>query len=814
MQFDVYFAKSTEKGLRPGVDPEPMEWSEIKKLILENENWNKQIDEYRETGNTELKMSLPSINFVGRSVRDRANNAMIPTQLFMIDIDHIPEDKDCRQVWDTLCMKVDYDWIVDNVILAHISPSGHGIHIIFKSQGYPTLIDNMNAVNDIFNFDEYGDYDTKVKDFARVSFAFKANEILFENVRLFTSNESDFGDSIVNPEFEETDSEESENDTQTDEKEHASGKKPKASRSISGNVPTLSEEEIKKYEQMEFRGTPLKTIVDKWVELRGKPDEGEVHNYYNEMIKYFRNITSNNRKWLFAILPKFGHTDEECWSQVVSITKANTLSRIDREFFFFLKDNGFYVAREGEANALKEYMMSENEKDPDGMPSLPPVFREFVKSAPKDFRLSVINALMAIMGFLSTYVKAKYPYDDRWHTCSFFSIIYAPAGTGKGFVERLLDKLMGYVTLRDAVQSMRENIYLRIISKKGANDKAPDLPHTSLRVIPSKNSEAEFLTKQQDNHGAHMFTYAAEMDEWAKGEKAAGGNKSDMIRVAWDNGEYGQQFKSANTFRGKVHLYWNVLITGTMAQVNNYFKNVENGLVTRCCYTTIENQEFQLATLWKPIPAKGLKIIENYCKRCDDNTYEKPCTLDLDEISMYSDEEFDNQVDWQFKIKDKQEVDLTWVMPTIEKFQKEQCEQASLAYDRARDTFRRRVGVRGFRLALLCTTLYPKVGARERKIICDFVEWWMHQDIECTLQLWGKKYNDVVDGIKAVNISQRNVFAQLKDEFTMDDLYVVCKKENIKTRLRQIIYQWTQGKHIEVVEKFKRYRKIKKNDDK
>lgn len=805
MQFDVYFAINTTKGLRPGVTPEPMEWSDIKKQILENENWNRQIDDYRETGDTNLKSSLPSINFVGRSVRGRANDAMIPTQLFMIDIDHIPEDKDCRQVWDTLSMKVDYDWIVDNVILAHISPSGHGIHIIFKSQGYPSLIENMNAVNEIFNFDEYGDYDTKVKDFARVSFAFKASEILFESARLLLSSEPDFGTSLVNDSFTEEIQDGDSSKTPT---------KAKSLRSISDNVPTLSEEEIKKYEQMEFRGTPLITIVNKWVELKGNPDAGEVHNYYNEMVKYFRNITSNNRKWLFAILPKFGHTDEECWSQIVSITKANTLSRIDREFFFFLKDNGFYVAREGEASALKQYMMSEGEKDSDGMPPLPPVFREFVKSAPKDFRLSVINALMAIMGFLSTYVKAKYPYDDRWHTCSFFSIIYAPAGTGKGFVERLLDKLMGYVTLRDAVQSMRENIYLRIIAKKGANDKAPDLPHTSLRVIPSKNSEAEFLTKQQDNHGAHMFTYAAEMDEWAKGEKAAGGNKSDMIRVAWDNGEYGQQFKSANTFRGKVHLYWNVLITGTMAQVNNYFKNVENGLVTRCCYTTIENQEFQLATIWKPIPAKGLKIIENYCKRCDENTYESPCTVDLDEISMYSDEEFDNQVDWQFKIKDKQEVDMSWIMPTIDKFQKEQCDQAALAYDKARDTFRRRVGVRGFRLGLLCTTLYPKVGVRERRIICDFVNWWMHQDIECTLQLWGKKYNDVVEGVKPVNISQRNVFAQLKDEFTMDDLYVVCKKENIKTRLRQIIYQWSQGKHIETIEKFKRYRKVKKNDDK
>ena len=805
MNFDVYFAEPTAKGLRPGVTPEPMEWSDIKKQILENENWAKQIDDYRETGDAELKQSLPSINFVGRSVRDRANNAMIPTQLFMIDIDHIPEDKDCRQVWDTLCMKVDYDWIVDNVILAHISPSGHGIHIIFKSQGYPTLIDNMNAVNEIFNFDEYGKYDTKVKDFARVSFAFKASEILFESARLLLSTESDFGTSLVNDAFAEEIQDGDSSKTPT---------KTKASRTISGNVPELSDEEIKKYEQMEFRGTPLINIVKKWVEHRGTPDAGEVHNYYNEMIKYFRNITSNNRKWLFAILPKFGHSDEECWSQIVSITKANTLSRIDKEFYFWLRDSGFWVAREGEANALKEYMMSDEEKDSNKMPALPPVFREFVKSAPKDFHLSVINALMAIMGFLSTYVKAKYPYDDRWHTCSFFSIIYAPAGTGKGFVERLLDKLMDYVTLRDAVQSMRENIYLRIISKKGANDKSPDLPHTSLRVIPSKNSEAEFLTKQQDNHGAHMFTYAAEMDEWAKGEKAAGGNKSDMIRVAWDNGEYGQQFKSANTFRGKVRLYWNVLITGTMAQVSNYFKNVENGLVTRCCYTTIENQEFQLATLWKPIPAKGLKIIENYCKRCDENTYEKPCTVDLEEAQMLSDDEFDEQVDWHFQIKEKQEVDLSWIMPTIEKFQKEQCDKAALAYDKARDTFRRRVGVRGFRLALLCTTLYQTVGARERKIICNFVDWWMHQDIECTLQLWGKKYNDVVDNANQANISQRDVFKQLKDEFTKDDLYVVCKREGIKTRLTNIIWQWKDGKHIEEVVKNKRWRKITKHETK
>jgi hypothetical protein len=80
------------------------------------------------------------------------------------------------------------------------------------------------------------------------------------------------------------------------------------------------------------------------------------------------------------------------------------------------------------------------------------------------------------------------------------------------------------------------------------------------------------------------------------------------------------------------------------------------------------------------------------------------------------------------------------------------------------------------------------------------------------LQLWGKKYNDVVDNANQANISQRNVFKQLKDEFTKDDLYVVCKREGIKTKLDQILWQWKNGKHIEAIVKNKRYRKIQKDE--
>ena len=192
-----------------------------------------------------------------------------------------------------------------------------------------------------------------------------------------------------------------------------------------------------------------------------------------------------------------------------------------------------------------------------------------------------------------------------------------------------------------------------------------------------------------------------------------------------------QQFKSAQTFKGKVNLSWNVLITGTQAQVEAYFKNVENGLVTRCAFTSIENQEYQLASIWKPIPQKGKDIIRNFIKRCDENTYEEPCTAVISDIEHLDQEEFDKTVPWRFKFKPRQTVDMDWIMPTINEFHEEQVKRASLDLDKARDVFRRRVGVRGFRLALLCTALYPTLNSRAMDTIRSFVAWWMQVEKLC-----------------------------------------------------------------------------------
>ena len=800
MRFDYYHPFTDKEGnIKPGIKPQVKSWADIKKIM--SEKWFvERIDKVRSAADKDekaiAKKSVPGVIFTGRTESTRMASAMIPTQLAMVDIDKC--DKDPKEIWQRLFELKGNEWICDNVVIAYITCSGRGLRIVFRGQnGLKSLIDNMKWFSEEFPLEEgEGEYDDAIHDFSRLSFLSKADDILFEHSMLFMETEPELDGDIVNPAIILND----------DNRVGNLGK-------LSEEAAEFSKEEIERFEAFDYRGINVKTIVKKYIEVSGEPSAGEVHNFYNELVKNFRCICSNNKRLLLYILPRFGHTAGECWDQIKSICKVNTLSSLPKDFYFFLKDNGFYIPSGAEQGALQQYMLSEKPDDDFVEPPyLPPVIRELVSCAPRDFVIPSINALLPIIGTLTSYVGAEYPYDNRIHTTSFFSVIYAPPGTGKGFVERFIEMLMKDLELRDCVQMQKEKFYLEKLNKKGSNEKSPDNPNTSLRIMDAKNSEAELLEKQRNNRGFHMFTFAAEMDTWAKGVRAAGGNKDDMVRVAWDNGVYGQQYKSPSTFKGRVRLFWNLLITGTVQQLLNYFRNVENGLVTRCTFTAIENQQFAEPPMWKHLNNKAVKTIEDFIKRCDENTYESPCKANRDIIESMTEEEFESEVDWHFKFRERQIVELDWIMPEIKDFLKSQIKQSALDVDVARDVFRRRVAVRGFRLALMCTCLYNRRMTKVDIENCrKFIRWWMERDLEGIMKLWGPKYNEQVNVVPV--ITQKSVFEDLPTKFTKSDVYTSCLKQGVKTPVKMVIYNWKKMGCIEKLTDDTYQKIIKKTED-
>lgn len=773
MTFDVYKPWVKKDGkVVPGVKAFPMDIEAIIELMKEQYT-TERVDKFR-AGDKAAKTQLYAVDWMGTSTTGKRLAAdMKPTQFIMVDIDHVKDVNQANAEITSAMMRDN-----EQLAFAAITPSGEGLrYVIRATQDISTVADYLAYLGKRYEFAKYGNFDSSLSDLSRISFLGKNNEVLYLNHDILSGLVAYEIDPIV------------------DSGDNAKAKDGEQLTFTEQLVPPFTDEEIEDFESREYRGYRYKDIIEKYLQVFGQPGQGEKHNYYNEMVKNFRCICDNDKRFLLYVLPAFDHTLEERWSQIVSICRVNTLSRLPKTFYFFLKDNGFY-SDERTDSAVAKYMM--NEKEPEKVvmpPYLPPVFRELVGTAPADFIVPCVNALMPILGTLTSYLRSTYPYDNREHSTSFFSVIYAPAGTGKGFVERFIDLLFEDLKLRDFVESERENVYLRALNKKSQNDKSPDMPHVSVRLIPPKNSEPELLQKMRDNDGYHMFTFAAEMDSWSKGVRAAGGNKDDMVRIAWDNGEYGQQFKSASTFKGNVRLYWNVLITGTIAQVESYFKNVENGLVTRCAFTAIENQEFRLPPVWKKLSKRDMKVIMSFTERCDRMTYTEPCTVNVFDLPSISDEDFDTNVDWHFTFRPKTHIDMSWLMPTIDAFHKREVQRAAKDVDRARDVFRRRVAVRGFRLGMICYALWEKPRESDLKKCIPFIEWWMEQDLKSMLKLWGEKYNSLTDVVE--HFVQRSVFDNLDERFTRNDVYALCMKQGIRTPVRRIIHEWSKIKAIE-----------------
>jgi len=788
MTFQYYksFYSQKQKRWCPGVSANVLT-EDIFKEIISDITLVDYVEKYQQ-GDKEAKTKLPAVCWCGVSeTSKRIASDMTPTQHFICDIDHIGENHNPAWVWEQIKAKIDatdYDF---KIRLVHITPSGKGLRIVARAtQNFVALIEHMQWLNKILELDSYGDFDTAVKDLSRLSFLVPQSYILYYDCKLFADNDTDFLPIKKTSDVVKVVSDFANNTTEY------------------GEITN-------KYKDIEFRGNKVSDIVSKYVEVHGEPGDGERHNFYNLMVRDFRHICDNDPQKVFAVLPRYGQGDAEYMSQCQSICRTNTVAKIPRDFFFFLKDNGFYKKEYTTIAEQDAYMFAEEEDDAYPLPNkLPPVFREILSIAPKDFVFPSAQALLPILGTLTSHLRAEYWHDLRVHSTEFFSVLYAGSGMGKGFVERFIELLTDDLILRDLLCSERENIYNRFVNRNKKNEKDPENPRVTMRIMEPKCSEAEFLEKQQSNDGHHMFTYAAEMDQWAKGSRAAGGSKDDMLRIAWDNGFYGQQFKSTNTFKGRIRLYWNVLITGTEPQLWKYFKDVENGLFGRCGFAAIRNQEFSEAPTWKKLSKKALNTIETWKKRMDAANYKEPLDPHYAEaVLSVSEEEYDNEIPWKYEWQPFKEVDMRWLKPTLDKFEKEQQLQASLDRDKARDSFRRRSQVRGFRLGLLCTELWPKVGEAEKDVIKEFVWWFMHHDLNEILALGGQKYNDICEGSVIGNVPRKSLYQMLEETFTDADLYAASKRCGVRSPIRAIVHDWKKIGKIQKIEKGI-YKKINK----
>ena len=165
--------------------------------LVRAEQWNENIDKYRETHDAALKRKLPAFIFqatfdettskAGKVGRWRKQSATRLTGLVVMDVDHIENPLTMYQGW----VEKGLDWKALGIVLIYITPSGQGLKIVFKARhDWGNLIDNQHAMAKVLGVE----VDESCKDASRMSFICKETDIMYLDKELFTYEDKKYAE--------------------------------------------------------------------------------------------------------------------------------------------------------------------------------------------------------------------------------------------------------------------------------------------------------------------------------------------------------------------------------------------------------------------------------------------------------------------------------------------------------------------------------------------------------------------------------------------------------------------------------------------
>ena len=217
---------------------------------------------------------------------------------------------------------------------------------------------------------------------------------------------------------------------------------------------------------------------------------------------------------------------------------------------------------------------------------------------------------------------------------------------------------------------------------------------------------------------------------------------------------------SDNSYSAIVEVAYNLLILGTPNQVARFFTNIENGMASRFVVCTLPDQ------FGKPLPTFDSP---NAATR----QYLEKCIASLSTATGTR--------------------DLAWVNERLALWLEAKRMESVQSLDRARDIFRRRAAVIGFRAALIAVCAYAPGtitrNARARERISDFAVWVADHVLKVQTERFGEQIR-ANHKTENRNRKRTSLYDELPETFTKDDYTRLAAKSFIKTPFKNIAYLW------------------------
>ena len=608
--------------------------------------WNEAIDQYRETHDAALKRKLPAFIFQamfdetesakGRKGCWRKQAATRLTGLVVMDIDHVDNPREKFAEWGLLGTDLHgfinkdtalsaeessvsqnesrVDPCLKNILLVYVTPSGHGLKIVFKADVTKgNLIDNQHAMAKVLGME----VDESCKDASRMSFICKESDILYINKELFTYENKEFAERY-NALYRDGRSGASPNPLQ---KEGAIVTASECPLPLEGDRGRLL-----------FKGVPYSEIIDEWWKRNGGvPQEGERNVKLYQLAVSLRAICDNNHEQLMAVMPRLGLDEQELRSIVESACKeppkglSKALASILREMG--IVDGEQSVMTKAEDNMARwlwdwgaqiEALMGDF-----------PLLRDVCKGLKRNqypAALFVGGGLLMTLMTRCTYRFYHRPEELRRLNNS--TLIIGDPASGKSFATRLFKLIASPIVAADKIGKDAINAYREQMRTKGANKEKPKKPKVIVRVHPARTSNAQFIqdmvnsVEEVDGElmQLHMLTFDTELDNTVTVQKGGSWiDKQSLELKAFHNEEDGQAYSNNDSVLQDFYVTWNFIYTGTpialKKKVNE--QNFGSGLATRLTCIPLPATNFEMMSRESTVDLESDRRLKEWAEKLD-----------------------------------------------------------------------------------------------------------------------------------------------------------------------------------------------------
>lgn len=675
-----------------------------------------------------LKQQLPIVCFHAQQFKDnrRKSAGAVPSGLAMLDIDHIDDPRGWFGAF------APDNFAAQRIGLIAVTPSGHGLRIVGERLAGESIPAAQRRLADFFGFREY---DAVTKDLARASFVMPASYLLY-----FEPSVLDFADEAEAQRWAE--------DTPA--------QSPEAS---ANTAPALPAPQTAVATPDEIERT--RKIASALLELAGgMPTPGERNNLYYTLCRHLRTVCAFSPDWLVQALPDFGLPLEERHSTAASAVASQRSA-----------DKTALLRQAIAAVDKAEADEAEEDKAPapaaaDNLPPLPKVIDKICARVPESYRPALIMACLPVLGTLATRIRFDY-LDRQEQSLSFMTCIIAPPAAGKSFIRKPVNLLLTPINAQDEVERQKEQDYKDALRAAKNSKNQPENPRPCPRNNGVNISIAKLLQLLSYSDNKHLIGIAEELDTLTKSEKAGvWSQKRDIYRLAFDNAYYGQNYMSDNSFSANVPVYYNLLLTGTPNAAMRFFKDVEDGLVTRFCFAQLPDMFGQ----------------------------------DIPVFEDYTDAEQRFIIGTASKLMQASgKITCAGVNRHIAQWVKRKGEEALLEDSRAKDTFRKRAAVVGFRAGYLAYVLNDCKYSRE---IGAFASWVAEYTFQNQMQLFGSKFEDVMQAQideQGKRSHNKVLFEILPAVFTLADLQRIRQEQGLSVKrgaVAMLISRWIKKELI------------------